>query len=63
MCTENKRAWKIFPKMLLQAIVLALAAGTIAFCATKLLYKEEAIKIRAAVVVEEENQLTKSKIF
>ena len=59
MCAENKRAWKIFPKMLLQAIVLALAAGTIAFCATKLLYKEEAIKIRAAVVVEEENQLTK----
>lgn len=58
LCAENKRAWKIFPKMLLQAIVLALVAGTIAFCATKLLYKDNVIEVKAAVVVEEENQLT-----
>ena len=55
---ENKRAWKIFPKMLLQAIVLALAAGAIAFCAAKLLYKDTATQIKVAVVAEEENQLT-----
>ena len=58
LCAENKRAWKIFPKMLLQAIVLALVAGTIAFCATKLLYKDNGIELNAAVVVEEENPLT-----
>lgn len=55
---ENKRAWKVFPQMLLQAIVLALAAGAIAFCATKLLYKDAVAQIRVAVVAEEENQLT-----
>ncbi len=55
---ENKRAWKIFPKMLLQAIVLAFITGTVAFCAAGLLYKNEPVEIRVAVVVEEENQLT-----
>lgn len=44
--------------MLLQAIVLALAAMAIAFCATKILYQDHAVSIRAAVVMEEENQLT-----
>lgn len=58
LCAENRRAWKIFPKMLLQAIVLALMAGTIAFCATKILYKDNGIEIKAAVVNEEENPLT-----
>lgn len=55
---ENKRAWKVFPKMLLQAIVLAFAAMAIAFCAAKVLYQDEAMIIRAAVVMEEENQMT-----
>lgn len=55
---ENKRAWKIFPKMLLQAIVLALVVGTIAFCATKLLYKDTTTQLKVAIVVEEENQMT-----
>jgi len=55
---ENKRAWKVFPKMLLQAIVLAFAALAIAFCATKILYQDKVLLIRAAVVMEEENQLT-----
>lgn len=55
---ENKRAWKVFPKMLLQAIVLALAAMAIAFCATKILYQDQVVSIRAAVVIEEENRLT-----
>lgn len=58
LCAENKRAWKIFPKMFLQAVVLAFIAGTIAFCATKLLYKDIEPKVRVAVVAEEENQLT-----
>lgn len=58
LSAENKRAWKIFPKMLLQAIVLAFIAGTVAFCAAGLLYKNEPVEIRVAVVVEEENQLT-----
>ena len=58
LCAENKRAWKIFPKMLLQAIVLALVAGTIAFCATNLLYRDTPTQVRVAVVVEEDNQLT-----
>ncbi len=55
---ENIRAWKIFPKMLLQAIVLALAAMTIAFCAAKILYQDNVLQIQTAVVMEEENQLT-----
>lgn len=55
---ENKRAWKIFPKMILQATVLALAAGAVAFCAAKLLYQREAVEIPVAVVMEEENSLT-----
>lgn len=55
---ENKRAWIIFPKMLLQAVVLTLVVGTTAFCATKLLYQDDGLTIRVAVVMEEENQLT-----
>jgi len=55
---ENKRAWKIFPKMLLQAIALVLVTGAIAFCAVKLLDQEKEITVRAAVVMEEENPLT-----
>lgn len=58
LCAENKRAWKIFPKMFLQAIVLALVAVTIAFCAAGFLYRGEAVEIRVAVVMEEENQMT-----
>ncbi len=55
---ENKRAWRGFPKMMIQAIVLALVAGAIAFCATKMLYSGKPVEIRAAVVMEEENPLT-----
>lgn len=55
---ENKRAWKIFPKMLLQAIVLVLVTGAIAFCAVKLLEQEQGLVIRAAVVIQEDNPLT-----
>lgn len=44
--------------MMIQAIVLALTAGAIAFCAAKILYHGKSVEIRAAVVIEEENPLT-----
>lgn len=46
-----KRAWKAFPKMFLQALAFIAVVGAIAFCAVKLMYREQpAISIRAAVV-------------
>ncbi len=55
---ENKRAWKLFPKMLLQAIVPVLVTGAVAFCASKMLYQDETVTIKVAVVLEEENTMT-----
>lgn len=44
--------------MILWAIVPVLLTGAVAFCATRLLYRGEAVKLRVAVVMEEENSLT-----
>lgn len=57
---EVKKALKIFPRMLLQAVLLILLIGAIAFCGVKSMEQNPlAVNVDIAVVVREENMMTK----
>lgn len=57
---EIKKTLKIFPRMLLQAVLLILLIGTIAFCDVKSTEQNPlAVNVDIAVVVREENMMTK----
>lgn len=57
---ELKKTIGMFPRMLLQAILLMILIGAIAFCGVKAMEKEPlAVGARIGVVVREENTVTK----
>lgn len=57
---EMKKMSKMFPRMLLQAILLMILIGTIAFCGTKGMEKDPlAVQTNIGVVVKEDNVMTK----
>ena len=57
---EIKKTIKIFPRMLLQAILLMAIIGTIAFCGVKSMEREPlAVNVDIGVVVREDNMMTR----
>ncbi len=60
LCLEVKKTLRMFPRMLLQAILLMILIGTIAFCGVKSADKEPlAVSVEVAVASQEDNRLTK----
>ena len=57
---EIKKMIGVFPRMLLQAIMLMVLIGTIAFCGVKIMEKEPlAVRADIGVVVREDNRMTR----
>lgn len=57
---EIKKMVGVFPRMLLQAIMLMVLIGAIAFCGTKIMEKEPlAVRADIGVVVREDNTMTR----
>lgn len=60
LCLEVKKTLRMFPRMLLQAILLMVLIGTIAFCGVKSADKEPlAVSVEVAVASQEDNRLTR----
>ena len=60
LCLEVKKTLRMFPRMLLQAILLMILIGTIAFCGVKSADKEPlAVSVEVAVASQEDNRLTR----
>ena len=57
---QGKKTIKIFPRMLLQAILLMVLIGTIAFCGVKNMERDAlAVNVDIGVVVREDNTMTR----